>query len=230
MKRKANANSGPQAKRRKFNKRWVKTSTGAISKSLPSTSKQFTTKFLRYCDYIDLDASVGGTAVNTFRANGLFDPDLTGIGHQPRGYDEWMTLYQKYVVKKAKITVHGQLGASSGFDIQPIILGVTTGTRQVTSGSDLRDLTEARYSTFKTLNINSPAIVSQQFDLKNWKDSDIMADDAVHGTATTVPLEQFFFNVFMAPCRPTVDLLPNTVYVTVEYEVVLFDPIEPPIS
>lgn len=33
-----------------------------------------------------------------FRANSLFDPDLTGTGHQPRGFDQWATFYGQYKV------------------------------------------------------------------------------------------------------------------------------------
>ncbi len=40
-----------------------------------------------------------------FVANGMYDPDATGIGHQPRGFDELMAFYSHYTVSQAKITV-----------------------------------------------------------------------------------------------------------------------------
>ncbi len=36
--------------------------------------------------------------------NGMFDPDITGTGHQPMGFDEWMIFYQHYEVRKSKVT------------------------------------------------------------------------------------------------------------------------------
>lgn len=42
---------------------------------------------------------------HTFRLNSLFDPDLTGIGGQCSGFDEWATLYEKYCVYGCKVTV-----------------------------------------------------------------------------------------------------------------------------
>ena len=39
------------------------------------------------------------------RLNSLFDPNLSGLGHQPRGFDQLMAVYEKYTVVAAKITV-----------------------------------------------------------------------------------------------------------------------------
>lgn len=40
-----------------------------------------------------------------YRCNSLFDPDYTGIGHQPYGFDQWKNFYQQYYVYKAAISV-----------------------------------------------------------------------------------------------------------------------------
>lgn len=41
----------------------------------------------------------------TFRGNSVFDPDLTGVGQQPRGFDEYAALYGKYYVVKSSYSV-----------------------------------------------------------------------------------------------------------------------------
>lgn len=43
--------------------------------------------------------------VRIYSANGLYDPDVTGIGHQPRGFDQIKTMYDHYYVRQSKITV-----------------------------------------------------------------------------------------------------------------------------
>lgn len=70
-------------------------------------------KKLRYHDTMALNL------INTFQAqkkyslNGLYDPDITGIGHQPLGFDQMMGLYNKYCVLGAKVTILGRPGSTS---------------------------------------------------------------------------------------------------------------------
>jgi hypothetical protein len=40
-----------------------------------------------------------------FRLNSLFDPDLTGTGHQPYGFDTLATIYYRYKVHAVSITL-----------------------------------------------------------------------------------------------------------------------------
>jgi hypothetical protein len=42
---------------------------------------------LYYCDELPLDAATNSYAVQTFRANSLYDPDYTATGKQPYMYD-----------------------------------------------------------------------------------------------------------------------------------------------
>jgi hypothetical protein len=64
---------------------------------------------LRYCEFVKLDADAAGSAVavqHTFNANSVYDPNQSGTGHQPMGYDEMAAQYNHYVVLGSKITVH----------------------------------------------------------------------------------------------------------------------------
>jgi hypothetical protein len=48
-----------------------------------------------------------GAASNSyfFIANGMYDPNITGTGHQPMGFDQMMSLYEQACVVRSKITV-----------------------------------------------------------------------------------------------------------------------------
>lgn len=58
-----------------------------------------------YADRAGLSATTGGLAIApvVFSLNGLFDPDVSGTGHQPRGFDQWMALFKRYKVFKVDV-------------------------------------------------------------------------------------------------------------------------------
>lgn len=74
----------------------------------------------RYCQQVTLAADnlTGRTGSEVaFRLNGLFDPDFTGVGHQPLGFDQMTPLYSLYRVYKVDINVRltGRYGSGAQF-------------------------------------------------------------------------------------------------------------------
>lgn len=72
-----------------------------IPRGLP---KSYTTR-LHYSSEITLNPTTGAMVPYVYRANSLFDPDYTGVGHQPYGFDQLMTWFDHYTVIGSKITV-----------------------------------------------------------------------------------------------------------------------------
>lgn len=63
---------------------------------------------LPYYDYITLVNDVTEDTTYSeyqFRLTSLYDPDLTGTGHQPRGYDQLSTIYTGYLVLGVKYDI-----------------------------------------------------------------------------------------------------------------------------
>ena len=59
--------------------------------------------------------------------NGLFDPDITGFGHQPMGFDQLCpTLYQSYVVTGCKMILEGRF-MSNNLDTNPVTGNIIIG-------------------------------------------------------------------------------------------------------
>lgn len=58
---------------------------------------------LTYCELVNLNVQTGAPYV--FNLNSLHDPNRTGVGHQPRGFDQWNTMYNKYCVIGAQAVV-----------------------------------------------------------------------------------------------------------------------------
>jgi hypothetical protein len=45
------------------------------------------------------------SAMQQFRLNSVYDPNLNIAGHQPLGYDTWSVIYNYYKVLECNITV-----------------------------------------------------------------------------------------------------------------------------
>lgn len=55
---------------------------------------------------INLPNGAPGTTFQTWRGGAApFDPDQTGVGDQPVGFDEWMAFYKYYVVMRSRVRV-----------------------------------------------------------------------------------------------------------------------------
>ncbi len=94
--------------RKKFHKKrrrgsMIRYTGSGLGKSspLPKVFK-FSTKYAE--TQIDLNAGAGGLMVShLFAANGLYDPNVTGVGHQPLGFDQIMPMYDHYRVIGSRI-------------------------------------------------------------------------------------------------------------------------------
>lgn len=60
---------------------------------------------LRYVETVTLDPSSSANAVQVFRVNNIYDPNQSGIGHQPMYRDNYAAIYDRYRVNYATITM-----------------------------------------------------------------------------------------------------------------------------
>lgn len=58
-----------------------------------------------YATNITRTGATGAISTYVFSANGLFDPDITGTGHQPAYFDKMTAIYNHYTVLSSKISV-----------------------------------------------------------------------------------------------------------------------------
>lgn len=65
-----------------------------VNKALHPIPSRFITK-MKYSEYVDTSLT-GGTY--SFNLNSMFDPNRSGIGHQPHGFDLLATMYNRYRV------------------------------------------------------------------------------------------------------------------------------------
>jgi len=113
---------------------------------------------LKYSDVITLTATLANTTEWTFRMNSLYDPDLTGTGHQPMWFDQFSPVYLKYRVYGSRIKatfIPAQVTDTEANDSGPFIVGITT--------SNVPTLNATTYGTLlENNNTNHDIIVDKQ--------------------------------------------------------------------
>lgn len=179
---------------------------------------------LMYATTLDLNPAAGGlAAVHVFSANGLYDPDVSGTGHQPRGFDQLIALYDHYVVIAAKITWKFGTTNASVYD-QVACISVRDDT---TTSSNMIDNTERAVSIFEimpagpsadtkslSLGVNPNAFLGR---------SSPLADSQLKGSASSNPTEGCFFHCAVAPLQ-AVDAATVNSYVVIEYTAMFIEP------
>lgn len=117
FKRKSTGNGGRFQKRRKttadnrmFRSPRVVRSNAALP-SFAAGQRQAIT--LPMTIRIQKNAGVGGVANQIIRMNSLFDPDFSGTGLQPTGFDQWAAFYTTYTIFAMDYHIIAQATSSS---------------------------------------------------------------------------------------------------------------------
>ena len=114
---------------------------------------------LRYVDNFNLTGAAGVVGANVFRFNSCFDPDLSGVGHQPMYFDQFCGAtgtgpYGRYRVTSAKATVsfmQTNPPAIAATNLGPIVVGLRTGAASGLYATNLSGLCEASNTTWTQL-------------------------------------------------------------------------------
>jgi len=93
-----------------YSRRRTKRSVGLFRRYRNPFTQSSITTCLQYNEVITLNPQAdnlgsSGSNVWVFSVNSCYDPDTTGIGHQPMYYDNYAQLFNRYRVNFAQITV-----------------------------------------------------------------------------------------------------------------------------
>lgn len=154
------------------------------------------TKTLRYSTtFAAASASGAISSTQVFRANDLFDPDYSGTGHQPMGFDQLMLWYNHFTVRTAKITLLCQnLGSATVVclrvdgDLTPI----TVIDRVVEIGGCVLETLEGKGVTGANKKVSMSVDIAR---LQGVSQKTITADANLRGTAAASPSEVTYFHV-----------------------------------
>lgn len=174
---------------------------------------------VRYHENISLDPSAGLVDNYLFSCNNIYDPNHTGVGHQPQGRDELAQFYNHYVVLGAKITAKftsNGTGVANGVGIAGV--GLQRSTTLVSDINTVIERRQARNKILTAVGAKGTCTVVNYFSAKKLFGYLDLGDSAETRTPIGAsPTDQGYFNVFLAPVSSTYDLAATTVSVTIDY-------------
>jgi hypothetical protein len=104
---------------------------------------------LIYCETaISLDSTLGAFSSYQFKTNDIYDPNFTGIGHQPSTHDQMSVIFEKYCVYACdyKITIHNTSATT------PSLVGVYVSDSS-SAPSSFRNAVEQGLMEYDTLGV-----------------------------------------------------------------------------
>ena len=152
---------------------------------------------LMYTDQFDVVCTSGALSVYTFNSNGLYDPDQTGTGHQPLGFDQYAAQYNRYRVLATEYDVHFGNPAVSYSSLRCAVAHVNGST--VPSNPAIFEIPYSKYGVVSTY--GAPLRLQGTFDLTilNSDPQKYKIDDRYSALVTGNPAEVMYIHLAIMP-------------------------------
>lgn len=155
---------------------------------------------LKYCEGFTMNPSASIRGRHLISCNRLYDPNTTGVGHQPLGYDTYASLYDMYHVRQSWIKVSWAAPNNEGSSSHDSVVCAL--------GMNSDDLADARtnnafledQNTTQLLfhNNQGTCTLTKFYDQKKY--FPVADKDACYGTTPGVgPDEKTYFEICLIP-------------------------------
>lgn len=218
----------PRRYKKKTKKRSYRRSGLQMTRQLrgPASKSQMAT--LTYSEQISLDPGVGLVATATYNAGGMWDPRIAIGGNQPRGFDEWMSFYEHFVVVGSKIKVTFQttgLQPSDGNGIVGILLKANP-TAVVNNIPQLIELGSSNHKPVGPVGgYNSTAMVTKTYSAKKFLGrTNVLSDPQLKGSVAADPTESAYYEIVVGPSNNGDNLGAVRALIEIEYIAVFIEP------
>lgn len=223
MKRKSTAISTPAKKKRATteNRLLPKYRQLSVPRNVASEIVGFPTRLNikhRYVDSFNLVSSAGTLAVYKFACNGMYDPDITGVGHQPMYFDNLNALYNHYTVTRSWITIEGNI-VTAATDSPTVLFGCYIDDDATTTATSASTMCEEHSAVYKVIPLQATESVkiSKHWEAGQYFGRDVIGNDNLQGTGSSNPAELSVFTVFLQGNTAATDARFNGT-VTITYE------------
>lgn len=214
------------APRRKIARKGRKAPTVNVNRALQPFAQRYISK-MKYSEQISQTGpGLGGLTQFTMNLNSIFDPNRTGLGHQPYGHDSLQAIYNRYRVIKCSYVISSiSTGGSSG-DAYSIIgalpanevLSITGGVSEVQENPRCKFITQAPNAALKVLKgtVDIASLVGRT-------KAQYLADDRYQATYGSSPNELAVLNIFTGLLNGNAETMTAKLNVVLEFTVESFD-------
>lgn len=140
-----------------------------------------------------------------FTGNDIVDPDATGGGLQPTGFDQWSALYNRFRVMGSAIEVKVSVRPNSSVNNKKLMLLVFPATFHNTTGVNWRDLAGNKYMSMKSIpgvNSGGTCIIKKYMSTRKiygLSKTQVSDDNYTGTTAGVQPSKLWYWNTWTGP-------------------------------
>jgi hypothetical protein len=186
---------------------------------------------MRYAEVVNLSGVAGALNTYQFALNGLFDPNITGSGHQPIGYDQWNVFFRNYLVHGARFKITPFVTSAS---VNPIFGWYVTDDTTITTSSatTLIEQGKSRWNLLLYLSTIQPVpSMSGTFSSREWFQVEDLHDAvASYGAPITSNPSNIAYLTLFCQDFGLVGTASVRVLVEIDYDAEFFEPQELPQS
>jgi hypothetical protein len=181
-----------------------------------------TRRKLPYMQAITLNGGASVVTGYVFSANGCFDPNITGTGHQPMGFDQMMVFYNHYTVLRARVTA---MFENTGTPTSKVGLSISGSTTFSTDYEVNIENGQLVWATIQPAGTNgSTCALKTSVNCAAFQGlQNIMDDPDMRGDIASNPIEQLYFLLTLWNTSGATVPVAN-VDVLIEYDVVFHEP------
>ncbi|AYP28762.1 MAG: putative capsid protein [Cressdnaviricota sp.] len=182
---------------------------------------------LTYSESTYFTSATGVPNVFVWNLNSVYDPNRTGTGHQPKGFDQYAALYSKYRVTKVKYTVY--LSNQTSYDSAVCVAPTNFLLSSSMPPDVMNEFPGAQFEYCPRVTVGLPKELKGSVDLAKLTGRDsksYLADDIYASDVATSPSELMMLNIAIQDVTGAQSV---TVYynIKLQYQVLFFDPKDP---
>lgn len=193
-------------------------SRAALGKGFPDKI----TTTMRYFEFQPYTATATTVVGYHYKANGIYDPSTTGVGHQPLGYDQFTPIYNHWVVTGARLKATFTYRDENADVVHPILCGIyddDDGSNSL-SYSALAEGSDRNKLAVLTTNADRVVLYSSWKNAKTFGPATV-SDPSQRGSAAADPTETHQWCLWVYNVGNTSHTV-NVVY-DIEYQVTWFE-------